>query len=229
MKKRNTPVNPHNEWFSANGDQDWNSADEWRGADSSWDANGGDRQAVQTHSSAPYILQIVNACTSAIADVDIGDAARNRTSATFNLNSNITVTSTVQGINYLEYLAMSESQPFLVGATMIISTSAGQLDQTVKITHRNPSGDDWGHVITPTLTLNQNQTDRVIDDYEYLMTSMTRLRWNQINASATVTCRQYLKGKFAANQILVGRPALQGYGQPNVVANAKGIQTLIRG
>ena len=105
---------------------------------------------------------------------------------------------------------------------MIISTSAGQLDQTVGITHRNASGDAFTHVITPTLTLNQNQTDRVIDLFSYLIDGFTRLRWNQINGSATVTCRQYLKGKFAANQIVVGRPAMQVYGKPNVVRNAIG-------
>lgn len=220
MRNRtNKPAN-HNEWFSANG-SDWDNADSWQGADA-WESADAGNQPVQEHSSAPYILQIVNACTSAIASVDIGDAATNRTASNFGQNSNITTTSTITGVSYLEYLALSESQPFAVGATMIISTSAGQLDQSVGITHRNASGDSSTHVITPTLTLNQNQTDRVIDMWGYLMDSMTRLRFNQINASATVTVRQYLKGKFAANQIVVGRPALQGYGKPNVVRNAIG-------
>lgn len=216
-RKNNKPAN-HNEWFSADG---WDNSDGWQGADA-WESADADRQPVQEHSAAPYILQIVNACTSAIASVDIGDAATNRTATNFGQNTNITTTSTITGVSYLEYLALSEAQPFAVGATMIISTSAGQLDQSVGITHRNASGDSSTHVITPTLTLNQNQTDRVIDLWSYIFDSMTRLRFNQINASATVTVRQYLKGKFAANQIVVGRPALQGYGKPNVVRNALG-------
>lgn len=216
--RKNMPAN-RNEWFSADGGwgtpwenasgDNWASADAWRGADA-----GG---ATQAHGSAPYIIQIVNACSSAISNVDVGDSYTNRTTSNFGQNSNITITSTVVGVSYLEYLAQSESQPFTVGATMVISTSSGQLDQTVVITHRNASGDRLDHVLTPTLDPYQQQTDRIVDYYEYLMDGFTRLRWNQINGSATVTLRQYLKGKFAASQIVAGRPALQTYGNPNII------------
>ncbi len=168
---------------------------------------------------APFIFQIVNdqsAPEPAIADVDIGDAARNRTSATFNLNSHITVTSAVQGINYREFLAISENSPFLVGAIMIISTSAGQLDQTVKITHRNASGDEVGHVISPTITLNQRQTDRVADDYEFMFDSLTRIRFNQINAGATVTIRIYPKEIYSSADLLARRGEIERFGKPRL-------------
>lgn len=217
MKNRkNVPAN-HNEWFSADGwGTPWENADGWQSADAWASANGGDART-QAHSSAPYILQIVNACSSAISNVDIGDSYTNRTTSNFGQNSNITITSTVSGVSYLEYLGQSESQPFTVGATMVISTSAGQLDQTVAITHRNASGDRLDHVLTPTLDPYQQQTDRIVDYYEYLMDGFTRLRFNQINGSATVTVRQYLKGKFAASQIVAGRPALQTYANPNII------------
>lgn len=199
----------------------WEQQDQgsWRG-DGSWSADGGG--ATQAGGmSAPYILQIVNACTSAIADVDIGDAFVNRlnSSALYNFgqNSNITTTSTVSGVSYLEFLAQSESKPFTVGKTMIISTSAGQLDQTVAITHRNASGDRQDHVITPTLDPFQNQTDRIIDSYEYLFDGMTRCRFNQINGSATVSIRFYQKNMFSATQIIAGRPAEMTYGSPNFI------------
>lgn len=216
--RNNMPVN-HNEWFSANGA--WDNADAWSGADAWAGADGGDER-VQAHSSAPYIIQIVNACTSAIASVDIGDSYTNRTATNFGQSTNLTITSTITGVSYLEFLAQSEAQPFAVGATMVISPSPGQLDQSIGITHRNASGDSNTHVLTPTLTLNQQQTDRVIDLYEYLFDGFTRIRFNQINGSATVTTRLYLKGKFAPNQIVVGRPAMQVYGKPNVVRNAIG-------
>lgn len=211
MKKSNNKSKPS--WFSANG---WADADGWASADG-WQSADAERTPTQAHSSAPYIIQIVNACTSAISNVDIGDSYTNRTTSNFGQSSNITITSTVTGVTYLEYLSQSESQPFKVGKTMIISTSAGQLDQTVAITHRNASGDRSDHVVTPTLDPYQQQTDRIIDDYEYLMDGMTRLRWNQINGSATVTCRQYLMAKFAASQIVYGRPAEQVYQKPNLI------------
>lgn len=215
MKKGKRNLSPDSEWFSADawssGDGDaWSDADAWQSAD----AQG---TPVQKHSSAPYIIQIVNACTSAISSVDIGDSYTNRAASNFNQNTSITITSTITGVTYQEFLAQSESQPFTVGRTMVISTSAGQLDQTIAVTHRNSAGDRNDHVITPTLDPYQNQTDRIIDDYEYLFDGMTRLRFNQINGSATVTVRMYLVNKFAASQIIAGRPAQQVYEPPHLI------------
>lgn len=208
-----------NEWLSADG---WDSAEGWNEADA-WDsADAGNAPAQQQiRMSQPYILQLVNACTSAIADVDIGDSFANRAATNFGQNTNITTTSTVSGVTYREYLAASESSPFKVGRTMIISTSAGQLDQTWAVTHRNTAGKRQDFIISPTLDPNQNQTDRVIDDTEYLMDGMTRLRANQINASATVTIRQYLMSKFSPVQIVAGRPSEQYYAKPNLVKVAQ--------
>lgn len=222
MKTRSKKLAGKNPWFNADGWQSangwdsyssWNNADAWRSADA-----GG--APVQQHQSAPYIIQIVNACSSAISSVDIGDSYTNRAANNFGQNSNITITSTISGVTYQEFLAQSESQPFTVGRTMVISTSAGQLDQTVAITHRNASGDRNDHVITPTLDPYQQQTDRIIDEYEYLFDGMTRLRFNQINGSATVTVRLYIKNKFAATQIIAGRPAEQVYQAPNLIKAA---------
>lgn len=207
MKRNNN--NSQEQWFSADG---WQSANGWNNADAWRSAEGG--PAPQQRDSAPYIIQIVNACSSAIANVDVGDSYTNRAASNFNQNTNITITSTVSGVSYIEFLAQSESQPFTVGKTMIISTSAGQLDQTVAITHRNAAGDRNDHVITPTLDPFQTQTDRIIDTYEYLFDGMTRGRFNQINGSATVTTRFYIKNKFAATQIIAGRPAEQVYNAP---------------
>jgi len=100
---------------------------------------------------------------------------------------------------------------------MIISTSAGQLDQTVAVTHRDSAGNRSDHVITPTLDPYQTQTDRIIDEYEYLFDGFTRLRFNQINASATVTVRLYPIQKFAATQLVAGRNANVLYQAPHLI------------
>lgn len=220
--KNNKKNSQESEWFSADGWQSangWNSANgvnSWTYADA-WQSADANAAPVQQHSSAPYIIQIVNACSSAITSVDIGDSYTNRSAVNFNQNTNITTTSTISGVTYQEFLAQSESQPFTVGKTMVISTSAGQLDQTVAVTHRNAAGDRNDHVITPTLDPYQQQTDRIIDEYSYLFDGMTRLRFNQINGSATVTVRLYLMNKFAAAQIIAGRPAQQVYQAPNII------------
>src|SRR3990167_2189628 len=213
---RKNERNSENPWFSADG---WSSGDAWENADAwdSADALNPGKGAAPQKVSAPYIIQVVNACTSAIASVDIGDSYTNRAASNFGQNSNITLTSTITGVTYIEFLSQSESQPFKVGRTMVISTSAGQLDQTVAVTHRDAVGNRNDHVVTPTVDPYQNQTDRIIDDYEYLFDGFTRLRFNQINASATVTIRMYPTSKFVATQLVAGRTGLPTYAAPHLI------------
>ena len=225
-----------NEYLSADGGDTWEGAEgdyieEEAGQD--WSAEGwNDDEMYAAHGgghgkpaqSAPFILQIVNASSSAIASVDIGDSYTNRTVTNFGQNSSITTTSTISGVTYIEFLAESEGKPFKVGKTMIISTSAGQLDQTVAVTHRNGRGDRRDHVITPTLDPNQNQTDRVIDDYEYMFDGYTRLRVNQINASATVTIRIYPKTIYSPTKMAQAGPQGRGnigFRPPHIVRSAQ--------
>ena len=203
------------EWFSADG---WESADAWESAEGdSWSDADGSASPAPSRVSAPYIIQLVNACTTAIASVDIGDSYANRAATNFNQSTNITLTSTVTGVTYIEFLAQTESQPFKIGRTMVISTSAGQLDQTIAVTHRDATGNRADHIITPTIDPYQNQTDRIVDDYEYLFDGFTRLRFNQINASATVTVRMYPINKFVATQMVAGRPAQNVYAAPHII------------
>ena len=187
--------------------------DKWLNADSETDDDDEDRF------SAQYIIQIrhTNPIVGAVSNVDVGDAYTNRTATNFGQNTNITITSTISGVTYLEFLSQSESQPFIVGRTMIISTTAGQIEQTVAVTHRNASGDRLDHIITPTIDPYQIQTDRVVDDYEYMFDGMSRLRFNQIASNATVTIRMYLISKWSSTQEIAGRNAKIRYAKPNIL------------
>lgn len=192
----------------------------WLGSDGSIDGYGGGGN--NSPVSLPYIIQIVNACTSAITDVDVGDSYANRAGVSagpwnFNQNASITITSALVGVTYIEFLAQSESKPFKVGTTMLISSSSGQIEQPVTITHRNASGDRQDHVITPTIDAYQTQTDRIIDDYEYLFDGYSRARFSQVNGSATVTLRMYQVGMFTATQIVAGRNSNKSYLYPHIV------------
>lgn len=189
----------------------------WLNADSDEDEDASDLRY-----SGSFIIQMVNAASAGtpspnVANVDIGDSYTNRAASNFGQSAHITITSTVQGVSYLEFLAQSEAQPFIVGRTMIISTSAGQLDQSVAITHRNASGDRQDHVITPTLDPYQAQTDRIIDDTEYMFDGMSRLRFNQINANATVTVKMYLRHKWSATNIVANKNQEVNYAAPHII------------
>src|SRR3990167_966056 len=102
--KNNKNQAQEQEWFSADA---WESAnaDAWESANA-WEGDSADGGGIRPNrTSRPYILQIVNACTTAIASVDIGDSYLLRAASNFGANSNITLTSTVTGTSFIEFLA----------------------------------------------------------------------------------------------------------------------------
>ena len=190
--------------------------DKWLCADS-WLEQSADPQK-KLRGEANFIIQVVSGKDSSTF-VNLGDSFTTRTADNFGQDASITVTSTISGVTYQEFLAQSESEPFIVGRTMIISTTEGQVENPVVIAHRNANGDRVDHVITPTIDPYQNQTDRIIDDYEYLFDGMTRFRFS-INGRATVSIRLYLINKWAATQAIAGRPAIQNYRPPHLIKAA---------
>lgn len=213
-------------WAMADGwasDTTFNNSDvmrnnDWMGADE------GFAQPQDILPQQPYIIQVANSCASAaVSNVDIGNSFANRLTydplGTYNFgqNSNISITSTITDITYLEFLAATESNPFTVGKTMIISSSAGQVEQTVQINHKTPAGKQDSFIISAAMSPFQNLSDRVIDETSYVWDGFTRFRFNQINAGATVTVRLYLKNKFSPTRLIQGLSAVIGYTNPNLI------------
>lgn len=165
----------------------------------------------------PFIVQIVNASGStSISDVDIGDSFTNRTASNFGQNNEITMSSGIVGVSYRNFLASSEFAPFTVGATMIISSTSGQLNIPASITHRNANGDRKDFIIAPTQDPYQQQTDRVIDFTEYEFDGMTRIRFSSVLPSAQILVRIYPKTLFDAFKMLNGKNPNEEFGKPNL-------------
>ena len=209
MKNLKNKMAQEPEWFSAEGDS-WESADAWESAE-------GARAIRPSRVSKPYLIRLVNACSSAISDVDLGDSYLQRAASNFGQSSNITITSRVSGTSYIEFLAETESQPFKVGKILIISATAAQFNESITITHRDANGNRLDQVITLTLDPYQQQTDRILIEEEFLWDGYTRLRFSAIAGSATVDLRIYASDKFAATQLIAGRPAQVQYTPPRIV------------
>ena len=192
-------------------------ADEWANSDSmdAWDS--ADAEPSQGQTSQPYIIQIRNALSEAIANVDIGDSYLQRAASNFGQSANLTFTMGISGLSYIEFLAQTESQPFRVGKTVIISATAAQFNQAITITHRDASGKRLDEVIFPFIDPYQNQTDRIISDFEYVFDGFTRLRFNQISASATVNVWIFPASKFVGTQIVAGRGYKKNYSDPGLI------------
>lgn len=169
-------------------------------------------------SSSPFIIKIVNgALDASVNNVDVGASFTNRTASNFGQNSNITITSSINGVSYLEWLAQTEQTPFTVGATMVISSSAGQLDYPMQVIHKNANGDQDAFALTPTPDPYQSQTDRVVDFTEYLFDGGTKIRFRTINQGATVTLRLYAKESFNPTQIAADRDPLKNWSNPGII------------
>lgn len=214
-------------WFNSDG---WDSADSWNSADS-WDSADAAPQAPRAPSrtSLPFIIQIANSCSAtSYSNIDLGDSLSNRTGNTGTFTSgslvytaapNVTISSLVSGITYLDFLGQSESQPFKVGRTLIIVTSgsaASQFAQGVTLTHREAGGVRHDEPIVGVIDPYQNQTDRYLYEGEYLFDGFTRIRFNAINASTTVVVYLYPAEKFAATQTVAGRNSKLNYANPHI-------------
>lgn len=215
-----------NIWFSADAWEDadawegandeWESADDWQGADDEYEY-AVEPQGKSAKKSQPYILRLVNACTSSIANVDLGDSYLQRAASNFGQNANITLSSVPSGTSYIEFLAQTEAQPFNVGRTVIISATAAQFDETLTITHRDSNGKRNDEAIILTIDPYQTQTDRIIIDREFLFDGYTRIRFSNIRASATVTVQIYPTDKFNAAMAVAGKSAQIKYSEPKIV------------
>lgn len=132
----------------------------------------------------------------------MGDSYQTRTASNFGQNANIAITSTVVGITYIEFLAQSESKPFVVGRTEIISTTNRQCDIPVTVTHRDADGHRKDFVVGQNVDPYQWQVGRVVDDTEYVMDGLTRILFRQILASTTATLRIYPVEEFNAFEFI---------------------------
>ena len=138
--------------------------------------------------------------------------ASGTTSALFGIYytaSNVVTTEPYGGGSYTEFLGATEKEPFKVGSTLLISTSAGQLETPTTITHRNAQGQSTNRPFVPTIDPFQILTDRVEDTTEYMFDGGTRLRVSTLNANASLEVRLYPADIFNPSNMvgIEGNPA----------------------
>lgn len=223
-----------NRYLSANGKSNWAEAagqfsgDGWEDANAWAEAAGAAMPPMMSHPAAPaevldrsepLIIQVVNNSTSAIPNVILFNSNNCRTlpAPYFQNNTNVAITSNIVGVSYVEMLANSEAKPYKVGETLIVSSSAGQVEQTVGVIHKTDTGKLIQYVITPVIDPYQFQTGRVVSNYEYIIDGYTQLQINQLNASATVTIYLYLKKRYSPTQQVAGGNSNMNYGNPGIM------------
>ena len=136
--------------------------------------------------SLPHILKIVNIGTTAIANVDVGDAAINQFAKNQGVNPKITITHTLANNSYIRWLGTTNTKPFMVGKTMVVSSTTKQLKEKLTMTsfESNPNGDSEN--IDFALSPRCPHTDRVVNFRQYIFSGLVRLRFSNILASTTL-------------------------------------------
>jgi len=223
-RNRYLSANGKSAWAEASGrfsGDGWEDANAWAEAAAATPMMAPQPQAPQEvlDRSEPLIVQVVNNSTSNIANVILFNSNSTRTQAapSFGNNANVSITSNIVGVSYTEMLANSESKPYKVGETLIISATAGQVEQTVGIVHKTDTGKLIQYVITPVIDPYQFQTNRVVSNYEYIIDGYTQVLLNQLNASATVTLYFYLKKRYSPTQVVAGGQPQMDYGNPGIM------------
>jgi hypothetical protein len=120
-------------------------------------------------------------------------------------NYSLTISGGIAGVSYTQVIANSENKPFTAGRTLVISSSAGQIQQKMTVVHVTDDGDVLNHTITPAVDPYQGQMDRLADDYEYKMDAMTSLTIAQVNAGATIQLQVYPIIRFSGTAIANGQ------------------------
>lgn len=187
----------------------------WLSADSE-DSDNGSNAKIKGVSNF-FVLKIVNAGGATISNVDIGDSYANRSLSNFGNNIEIAVTSAIPGVTYQEWLAQTESRPFRVGRTEIISATSNQLNESFALTHRNASGEAQSEALSPDMDPYQRQTDRIRFDYDYLFDGFSRVRIGRVLPTATIYLKIWPSAIYSATQELAGNGDVELFTMPKVL------------
>ena len=220
MNRRNRTDNNANvgQWEDAAGNGWWNAeGGEWNNA-------AGDQDGLRT--SQPYIITVQNNNGFDLENIEIGGSYHNRTADNYGNPAGIVITYYIPGVNYVAWLAQTETQPFNIGRTMLVCppnhTAAGRAEtgnpeRPYTIRHKDATGALTDHVIPPIVDPYQTQTDRVIDEYNYLFDGYTYLIINQMDAGSQIILYLFPTAKTSQLQAVAGRVAGESFNAPHLI------------
>ena len=154
-------------------------------------ANGGSSAGLGGATAQPYILNIANSTTDAVASVVIGGAYSNLNATNFGNPAAITISMGISGLTYTEFLYQSMNKPFVVGLTYLSSANSSQVLETLTIKQKDINGNESSKVIVPTLDPYQQQGDKVAISFNWKFDGFTSVTIASILASATLKAYMY--------------------------------------
>jgi hypothetical protein len=186
-------------------------------------AGGGSSAGLGGATSQPYILNIANSTTDAVANVAVFNAYKSLAASATNYDNvaAITISMGIGSLTYGEMLYQSMNKPFVVGLTYLQSTNTAQVLETIKISQKDINGNESHKSIVPTIDPYQQQTGSVAIAFNYKIDGFTKLTIAQILASATLNVYLYPAENVATGRALTGGAVVKGFSNPDVVKKDK--------
>ena len=181
-------------------------------------------QSGSTPTSQPYIINVVNASASAVANFDILGSYQYLQNTGFSNGSltisGITISSGIANVTYQQFLYQTMNSPFSVGLTYIQSATTGQLTQPLTLNTQDANGNQALKAIIVTIDPYQQQTNVVAVKQLYRIDGYTKITIASVLASAVVQFQFYPADNINLARGLAGRPASRQFGNPNIVKSS---------
>jgi hypothetical protein len=178
--------------------------------------------------SEPYVITITSTCSKDVQNITIGDA--NNPLNTFDANGDLilfTPTSVVVSLDstvasYADFLNRMRATPMRVGKVMIVSVvgANNQVETVYEIIHY-VANEEVGKLIAPTIPPDQEQSNRVIVDYDFLFDGNTKITIAQLLAHAVIRIYIYPMAEYDPSRLVEGRNSLLEYTPPRIERTAR--------
>lgn len=170
----------------------------------------------------PYIITLTNASAQVVNNFDVLGAFQYLQSSGFSNGSltinGVTISSGIPNVSYQELLYQSMNQPFRVGLTYIqsLSGSAAQITTPFLLDTRDANGSRAQRLMTPTIAPTDFQQNIVALRQEFSIDGFTKLTFNSILPSVSVSIQLYAASTVNVGVTLQGGNPVQQYSNPNV-------------
>lgn len=192
--------------------------------DDFFNAGGSDMGGGSAPVSQPYIINIVNASGTAVANFDVLGSYQYINNTGFNANGDlvigaITISSGMPNVNYREMLYQFMNQPYSVGLTYIQSATTNQVLETLSVNTRDSNGNQAQKTLVPTIDPYQQQNNIIAMKYPYRIDGFTKIIIRQVLLNATLKLYFYPADNINLARALGGQSVSRQFGTPPVTNN----------
>ena len=141
----------------------------------------------------PFIIKLTNASTDSKSDVTFLNAGKQfaNASGNYGLDSSITPSYEVSGLDYGQLLADLLTNTYRIGQIYTESSTSANLNATLKIETYNITGKGGYHTLSPKQDVYQTLTTGLMFRTNFILNSFTKITMSSLAASSNVTFNLY--------------------------------------